>query len=75
VVPRVMVAGNGEQGSSGNVMEALLTMMLSDRFSALSSETTAAQERSPEAQSMRQQIYDSMKKKPASGESTEKSKK
>src|SRR6266498_1327179 len=26
VVPRVMVAGNGEQGSSGNVMEALLTM-------------------------------------------------
>ena len=75
VVPRVMVAGNGEQGSSGNVMEALLTMMLSDRFSALSSETTAGQERSPEAQAMRQQIYDSMKKKPASGESAEKSKK
>ncbi len=39
VVPRVVVGGNnGEQGgstTSSNVMEGLLTMLLSDRFSAL----------------------------------------
>lgn len=61
VVPRVMVAGNGEQGGSGNVMEALLTMLLSDRYSALSSE--AQTPRSPEAETLRQQIYESMKSK------------
>jgi len=63
VVPRVMVAGSGEQGSSGNVMEALLTMLLSDRYSALSKETApGSQERTPEAEALRQQIYESMKK-------------
>ncbi|GAB4481172.1 MAG: hypothetical protein OHK0031_02870 [Anaerolineales bacterium] len=61
VVPRVMVAGNGEQGGSGNVMEALLTMLLSERYSALSSE--AQSPRSPEAEVLRQQIYESMKAK------------
>ena len=61
-----MVAGNGEQGSSGNVMEALLTMLLSDRYSALSKETApGSQERTPEAEALRKQIYESMKK-PAS---------
>lgn len=77
VVPRVMVSGgNGEQGSSGNVMEALLTMLLSDRYSALSKETApGGQERTPEAEALRQQIYEAMKNKPASGEGSEKKKK
>jgi len=66
VVPRVMVAGNGEQGGSGNVMEALLTMLLSERYTALSSE--AQTPRSTEAEAMRQQIYDSMKKNASGGE-------
>ena len=68
VVPRVMVGGgNGEQGSSGNVMEALLTMLLSDRFSNAEKETAAKSDRSAEADALRQEIYDSMKKKPSSG--------
>jgi len=62
VVPRVMVAGNGEQGSSGNVMEALLTMLLSDRFSALAGEASQAK-RSPEADALREQIRKDMEKK------------
>ena len=67
VVPRVMVGGgNGEQGSSGNVMEALLTMLLSDRFSNTEKETAAKSDRSAEADALRQEIYDSMKKKPSS---------
>lgn len=66
VVPRVMVGGNGEQGSSGNVMEALLTMLLSDRFSNAEKDTAAKSDRSAEADALRQEIYDSMKKKPSS---------
>ncbi len=67
VVPRVMVGGgNGEQGSSGNVMEALLTMLLSDRFSNSEQETAAKSDRSAEADALRQEIYESMKKKPSS---------
>ncbi|NCP86498.1 MAG: hypothetical protein CO094_02965 [Anaerolineae bacterium CG_4_9_14_3_um_filter_57_17] len=68
VVPRVMVAGNSEQGSSGNVMESLLTMLLSDRFSALAEDATKKAERSPEAEALRQQIYESMKNKTAATE-------
>ncbi len=68
VVPRVMVAGGGEQGSSGNVMEALLTMLLSDRFGALD-DAAAKSERSVEAEALRQQIYESMKNKSVSDES------
>lgn len=64
VVPRVMVSGGGEQGSSGNVMEALLTMLLSDRFGGLANDGET-QERSAEAQALRQQIYESMKNKPS----------
>jgi hypothetical protein len=67
VVPRVMVSGgNGEQGSSGNVMEALLTMLLSDRFGGLEKDVAAKSERSAEAEALRQEIYESMKKKPSS---------
>ena len=64
VVPRVMVAGGGEQGSSGNVMEALLTMLLSDRFGALDDTSTAKAKRSPEVDALRDQIRQSMKNKP-----------
>ncbi len=66
VVPRVMVGGNGEQGSSGNVMEGLLTMMLADRFGATETGTSVKTERSAEADALRQEIYESMKKKPSS---------
>lgn len=70
VVPRVMVGGGGEQGSSGNVMEALLTMMLSERMTAMDNDSAAKSERSSEAEALRREIYESMKKKP-SGESGE----
>jgi uncharacterized membrane protein YqiK len=67
VVPRVMVSGgNGEQGSSGNVMEALLTMLLSDRLGGLEKDAAVKSERSAEAEALRQEIYESMKKKPSS---------
>jgi len=64
VVPRVVVSGggaNGEQGgsSSSSVMEALLTMLLSDRYSALTQETQRAP-RSPEAEALREQIRKDM---------------
>ena len=64
VVPRVMVSGgNGEQGStSGNIMEALLTMLLSDRFGALAGESTQVA-RSPEAEALRAQIRKDLEKK------------
>jgi len=63
VVPRVVVSGggaNGEQGSSSSsVMEALLTMLLSDRYGALSQEAQRAP-RSPEAEALREQIRKDM---------------
>ncbi|MBK9210500.1 MAG: flotillin family protein [Anaerolineales bacterium] len=65
VVPRVVVGGNNaEGGTSGNsnVMEGLLTMLLSDRFSAMAEESTKAQ-RSPEADALREQIRKDMEKK------------
>lgn len=64
VVPRVVVGGsNGEQGgASSNVMEGLLTMLLSDRFSALANEASKTQ-RSPEADAIREQIRKDMGKK------------
>ena len=66
VVPRVVVGGNGQQGTSSNVMEGLLTMLLSERFGALTKEST--QERSPEAEALREQIRQSMTKKSDGGE-------
>jgi uncharacterized membrane protein YqiK len=76
VVPRIMVTGSGnaEGGStSGSIMEALLTMLLSDRYSAMAGEAGKS-ERSPEAEALRKQIYESMKSKPTNGEGGEKSK-
>src|SRR5215217_2210575 len=57
VVPRVIV-GASKDGGSGNIMEGLLTMLLSDRFSALSNE--AQGERSAEVEQLRSEIRKSM---------------
>jgi len=64
VVPRVVVGGNGENGGSqsANVMEGLLTMMLSDRFGAMTDKAEAAQ-RSPDVEAMREKILKDMQKK------------
>ena len=57
VVPRVIVGANKDSGS-GNIMEALLAMLLSDRFGALSNE--AQGKRSEEAEQLRADIRKSM---------------
>jgi len=57
VVPRVIVGANKESGS-GSIMEALLAMLLSDRFGALSNE--AQGRRSDEAEQLRSEIRKSM---------------
>ena len=69
VVPRIMVSsGSGEGGSaSGSIMEALLTMLLSDRYSSLAGDTSKV-DRSPEAEALRQQIYLRMQNKQSGGE-------
>ena len=60
VVPRVVVGGNKENGS-GNIMEGLLTMLLSDRFSALANKEQG--QRPEEAEKLRTDIRNSMKGK------------
>jgi uncharacterized membrane protein YqiK len=64
VVPRVVVGGGkDEKGSSTpSVMEALLTMLLSDRFGALANKARQAK-RSPEAETLRAQIRKDMQRK------------
>ncbi len=65
VVPRVVVSGGeGKEGTSNtaSVMEALLTMLLSERFGALSSEASQTK-RSPEAEAMRAAIRQDLEKK------------
>jgi hypothetical protein len=64
VVPRVVVGGNNTEGgsTSSNVMEGLLTMLLSERFGATGSESAQAP-RSPEADALRAQIRKDMEKK------------
>jgi len=57
VVPRVIV-GASKDGGSGNIMEGLLTMLLSDRFGALAKEAQGA--RSDEAEQLRAEIRKSM---------------
>ncbi|MFZ5910165.1 MAG: SPFH domain-containing protein [Chloroflexota bacterium] len=67
VVPRVVVSGGKGEGEGGtansSIMEALLTMLLSDRFGALANET-AQGPRSEQAEALRQQIRKDMEKKP-----------
>ena len=58
VVPRVVVGGNKESGS-GNIMEALLTMLLSDRFAALANDGNGHQ-RSDEIEQLRTEIRKSI---------------
>jgi uncharacterized membrane protein YqiK len=60
VVPRVVVGANKDSGS-GNIMEALLAMLLSDRFGALSNE--AQGKRSEESEQLRAEIRKSMTNK------------
>jgi uncharacterized membrane protein YqiK len=60
VVPRVVVGGGKENGS-GNIMEGLLAMLLSDRFSALANNGQG--QRSEEAEKLRTDIRNSMKGK------------
>jgi len=66
VVPRVVVSGGNAEGGQGSstssIMEALLTMLLSDRFGALAQEAQHVQ-RSPEAEALRDQIRKDMQKK------------
>jgi uncharacterized membrane protein YqiK len=65
VVPRVVVGGsNGEKGGSqsASIMEALLTMLLSDRFGALANQAGQTQ-RSPDVEAMREKILKDMQKK------------
>ena len=66
VVPRVVVSGGRTEGeggsSSSSVMEALLTMLLSDRYGALSQEGQRAP-RSPEAEALREQIRKDLQNK------------
>ncbi|MCI0549979.1 MAG: flotillin family protein [Anaerolineae bacterium] len=57
VVPRVVVGADKESGS-GNIMEALLAMLLSDRFSALAN--NGQSQRSEEAERLRSDIRKSM---------------
>lgn len=58
VVPRVIVGGEKDGAGTGNIMEALLAMLLSDRFGAL--DKNAQSERSPEAEKLRQEIRQQM---------------
>src|SRR5512145_2287466 len=58
VVPRVLVGGDKENGT-GNIMEALLALLLSDRFAVLASNSNG--QRSEEAERLREQIRQSMK--------------
>lgn len=66
VVPRVVVSGGntaeGGSNASSNVMEGLLTMLLSERFGVMADESAKAP-RSPEADALREQIRKDMEKK------------
>ena len=61
VVPRVVVGGDKESGS-GNIMEALLAMLLSERFAALANDGQS--KRSEEAEQLRSEIRKSMTTNP-----------
>jgi uncharacterized membrane protein YqiK len=66
IVPRVMVGGNGggEGGgvTSGNIMEGLLTLILSDKL-GVDVKADQARERNPEADRLRNEIRQSMMEK------------
>src|SRR6185436_6306035 len=64
VVPRIVVGGSGHDGNgggnvtTGNVMQALLTLLLSEKVSGDATAPSAA--RSPEAEAIRRQIREGM---------------
>jgi len=53
-----VIVGASKDGGSGNIMEGLLTMLLSDRFGALANEAQGT--RSEEAEQLRAEIRKSM---------------
>jgi hypothetical protein len=61
VVPQILVGANKEDGS-GNIMQALLTMLLSERFTA-SENNGDGQPRSEVAEKLREEIRKSMTEK------------
>jgi uncharacterized membrane protein YqiK len=61
VVPRVVVGGGAGGGTTGSVMEGLLTLLLSEKL-GVSLQNQAAAPRSPEADALREQIRQSMQK-------------
>ena len=65
VVPRVVVNGGGQNGtgSNGNVMEGLLTLLLSDKLNVQLNDTK--REQSEESKSLREEILKSLKEKPS----------
>jgi uncharacterized membrane protein YqiK len=71
VVPRVVVNGSGENGggSNGNVMEGLLTLLLSEKLNVPVSDRS--KERSEESKLLREEILKSLKEKPSENLSSE----
>jgi uncharacterized membrane protein YqiK len=69
VVPRVVVNGGNSEGEGGtinsNIMSALLTLLLSDRFAALANASVETP-RSAQAEALREQIRKDMEKNPES---------
>jgi uncharacterized membrane protein YqiK len=61
VVPRIMVGGGAEGGGTGSIIEALMALLLSDKMGVKVSD--AQVERSPEVETLRQQIRQSMQPK------------
>jgi uncharacterized membrane protein YqiK len=65
VVPRVVVGGNGSEGSASgsSVMEGLLTLLLSDKLN-LQVTDPSSKESNPEADRLRQEIRKNLSEKP-----------
>jgi uncharacterized membrane protein YqiK len=61
VVPRIMVGSGAEGGGTGSIIEALMALLLSDKMGVKVSD--AQVERSPEVETLRQQIRQSMQPK------------
>ena len=66
VVPRILIGG--QDGSNGNLMEALMAMLLSERLNAGAATQTP---RSPEAEAMLTQIRQGLQAKPEPGRKAE----
>ncbi len=73
VVPRVIV-GAEKDGNTGNIMEALLAMLLSERFGALA-EKAGQEARSPEIEKLRTQIREKFSEPEKKNEPEQKKKK